>query len=171
MAAPSGAETSVALILIPSPGQDFQVLLISRAANPQDPWSGHVALPGGRRDRQDADRTATAIRETREETGIALRRKDLVGELDDLYPRTPTYPELAVRPFVFGLAAKPPTIPGPEVRACFWVSLGALPRAAGTAALPIAGTRTLVPAYRIGSRTVWGITYRILADLLEVLRG
>lgn len=57
------------------------VLFIKRARNPRDPWSGHMALPGGRREAHDDDLLATAIRETHEETGIELDPESLIGRL------------------------------------------------------------------------------------------
>src|SRR5262245_28580055 len=51
---------------------DLGVLLIKRAKREGDPWSGHMALPGGRRDPKDASLIETAAREAREETGVDL---------------------------------------------------------------------------------------------------
>ena len=165
----AAARSSVALILAGARPRDFEVLLMERSTHPRDPWSGHVSLPGGRWQAADRDRSATSIRETQEETGVRLRQEDRLGELDDLCPRTPTYPELVVRPFVFGLRRKPPLAPGPEAAECFWVRLDGLPGAAREATFAIAGQRRRLPAFRIGARTVWGITYRILASVLEML--
>src|SRR3989442_10873051 len=86
-------------------GGGLEALFIRRAQRADDPWSGQVALPGGRRDAGDADLFATAVRETREETGIDLAGAERLGRLDDLYPRTPTLPPVVVRPFVFALVA------------------------------------------------------------------
>jgi 8-oxo-dGTP pyrophosphatase MutT (NUDIX family) len=167
----AGAEdrTSVALILTGARPPDFETLLMERSKNPHDPWSGHVSLPGGRWEAEDPDRLATSIRETREETGVRLRPQDLLGELDDLSPRTSTYPELVVRPFVFGLRRKPALHPGPEAAECFWARLAGLPGAAREETFFIAGKPRRLPAFRIGARAVWGITYRILTSLLEML--
>jgi 8-oxo-dGTP pyrophosphatase MutT (NUDIX family) len=167
---PAGTLTSVALILAPAPAAGLETLLMERAKNPNDPWSGHVSLPGGRWEAEDPDRLSTSIRETREETGVLLRPQDLIGELDDLSPRTPTYPELVVRPFVFGLSRKPALAPGPEAAECFWVRLASLPASIREETFFIAGKPRQLPAFRIGGRTVWGITYRILASLLELLK-
>jgi len=169
--APAAVRTSVALILIPAPRRDFRVLLIERARRAQDPWSGQVALPGGRCEPADADRLATSIRETAEETGVTLRPEDLIGELDDLRPRTATYPDLSVRPFVFTLPGEPATAPSPEAAECFWVGLKDLRGSACTAAFKIAGKPRFLPAFRVDSRIVWGLTYRILTSLLEILAG
>ncbi len=51
---------------------DPEILFIKRAARSGDRWTSHVALPGGKRDPEDADDKATAVRETMEEVGIDL---------------------------------------------------------------------------------------------------
>lgn len=51
---------------------DPEVLFIKRASRVGDRWTGHVALPGGRRDLEDADDEAAAVRESMEEVGIDL---------------------------------------------------------------------------------------------------
>jgi 8-oxo-dGTP pyrophosphatase MutT (NUDIX family) len=144
---------------------------MERAQRPNDPWSGHISLPGGRRENYDRDRLDTAIRETWEETGVRLQRTDLIAALDDLQPRTPTYPNISVRPFVFALPKKPKVRPGPEAVSCFWVNLRSLMQKAGIATVQIADRPAQVPAFRIGKRLVWGITYRILDGLLRIGAG
>lgn len=54
---------------------DPEVLFIKRAARANDRWTSHVALPGGKRDPEDDDDKATAIRETWEEVGFDLNAK------------------------------------------------------------------------------------------------
>ena len=95
---------AVAVVLVPSPDA---VLLIRRAERSGDPWSGHMALPGGRREDIDLDLIATAVRETWEEVGLTLTHADLLGSLDDVVPRTPVLPPIAVRPYVFSLPERP----------------------------------------------------------------
>src|SRR5207244_5573124 len=82
-AAPGASPAAVALILLEGP-QGLETLLIRRAERADDPWSGQVALPGGRRDPADGDLLVTAIRETRAETGVDLSAADRLGVLDDL---------------------------------------------------------------------------------------
>jgi 8-oxo-dGTP pyrophosphatase MutT (NUDIX family) len=160
---------AVAVVLAPSPDA---VLLIRRAERAGDPWSGHMALPGGRRDPQDEDLIATAVRETFEEVGLRLDRTDLLGGLDDVVPRTPVLPPIAVRPFVFGLAERPPLTPNPEVAAVRWVHVDHLlhPETYHSARLEIRGEPRDFPAYRVDEAIVWGMTERILTGLLAQLR-
>jgi 8-oxo-dGTP pyrophosphatase MutT (NUDIX family) len=161
---------AVALVLVPSPDA---VLLIRRAERVGDPWSGHMALPGGRRDPQDHDLIATAVRETFEEVGLRLDRADLLGGLDDVVPRNPVLPPIAVRPLVFGLAERPPLTPNPEVAAVRWVHVDHLlhPETYHSARLEIRGEPREFPAYRVDDSIVWGMTERILTGLLAQLRA
>jgi 8-oxo-dGTP pyrophosphatase MutT (NUDIX family) len=161
---------AVAVVLVPSPDA---VLLIRRAERAGDPWSGHMALPGGRRDPADQDLVATAVRETFEEVGLRLDRGDLLGGLDDVVPRTPVLPPIAVRPFVFGLADRPEVTPNPEVAGVRWVHLDHLlhPETYHSARLEIRGEPREFPAYRVDESIVWGMTERILTGLLAQLRA
>jgi 8-oxo-dGTP pyrophosphatase MutT (NUDIX family) len=161
---------AVAVVLVPSPDA---VLLIRRAERAGDPWSGHMALPGGRRDPDDDDLVGTAVRETFEEVGLRLDRAELLGGLDDVVPRTQVLPPIAVRPFVFGLTERPPLTPNPEVAAVRWVHLDHLlhPETYHSARLEIRGEPREFPAYRVDESIVWGMTERILTGLLVQLRG
>ena len=112
--APDARPAAVALVLLEGP-QGLEILLIRRAERADDPWSGQIALPGGRYDVGDRDLFATAVRETREETGVDLSAAERLGVLDDLYPRTPTLPPVVVRPFVFALSTRAGLVPSDEV--------------------------------------------------------
>jgi 8-oxo-dGTP pyrophosphatase MutT (NUDIX family) len=166
---PSLIWAAVAVVLVPSPDA---VLLIRRAERAGDPWSGHMALPGGRRESEDADLVETAIRETFEEVGLELTRSDLLGGLDDVVPRTPVLPPIAVRPFVFLLPRRPPLTPNPEVASARWVQLDHLlhPETYHSARLEIRGEPRDFPAYRVEESIVWGMTERIVTALLGQLR-
>jgi len=169
-----GGDTSllwaaVAVVLVPSPDA---VLLIRRAERAGDPWSGQMALPGGRREAADEDLIATAVRETLEEVGLPLVQSDLLGGLDDVVPRTPVLPPVAVRPYVFVLPERPSLIPNPEVAAVRWVHLDQLlhPETYHSVRLEIRGEHRDVAAYQVEEATIWGMTERILTSLLQQLR-
>jgi 8-oxo-dGTP pyrophosphatase MutT (NUDIX family) len=159
----------VALVLVPSPDA---LLLIRRAERAGDPWSGHMALPGGRREPADDDLVTTAIRETAEEVGLRLSRADLLGRLDDLVPRIATLPPVAVRPYVFTLPERPALALNDEVASYRWVYLDLLlhPDTYHTVRIDIRGERRDVPAYRLEEAIVWGMTERILSGFLAHIR-
>lgn len=161
---------AVAVILIPDP---LAVLLIRRSEREGDPWSGHVALPGGRAEPEDADLIATAIRETAEEVGIPLDRTSLLGALDDVAPRSRVPSIFTVRPFVFGLDAQPKLQLSAEVASAHWEPLETLMRAEGRGelALTIAGVTRRFPSYQTAAGTLWGMTERVLSETIRRLDG
>lgn len=163
---PDAREAAVALILAPGAGEELELLLIERAERSGDPWSGQMALPGGRREETDDGLLDTARRETWEETGIELPPNSLLGELDDLFPNIKVLPEIVVRPFVFGLEFRPAVIPTREVAAHLWISLLELQQRRRPAEVVIRQEKRKVDAFVLGERVVWGITYRIVATLL-----
>ena len=142
-----------------------------RAVRPGDPWSGQVALPGGRREPRDRDLLATAIRETREETGVDLRRGEPLAVLDDLAPLTRVLPPVVVRPFVFALSRRPALRPNDEVQHAFWVPLDrfAEPGLRREVTLNVRGEERTLPAYVVGEDVIWGMTERILTPFLELV--
>jgi 8-oxo-dGTP pyrophosphatase MutT (NUDIX family) len=134
-----------------------------------------MALPGGRRDDDDPTLASTAIRETREETGVHLPEAEsqgFLGSLPLVAPQSRRLPTMRISPFVF--AVKPETearVASAEVADVHWVSLPELrdPGTRDTVAITFPdGTRSF-PCYRVAGEAVWGLTYRILSDLLERL--
>jgi len=164
---------AVALVLLDDsrPATGLEILLIRRAERPDDPWSGQIAFPGGRYEPDDPDLLATAIRETREETGVDLTSAERLGPLDDLYPRTATLPPVVVRPFVFALVRRPPPlVPSDEVQRAFWLPLSRLGEAGvrRDITLTLRGVERTFPAYLVDDELIWGMTERILTPFIEL---
>ena len=159
---------AVAIVLRRTMDDVVELLLIKRSEREDDPWSGHVALPGGRRDPSDATLQDTAIRETREETGIDLARDGVVlGMLDELRPRTPTLPPIIVTPFVAIVRHDVTIETSDEVALAFWVALTSLedPSLTVESEVSARGASWRVPSYLLGGHIVWGMTERILRNL------
>jgi 8-oxo-dGTP pyrophosphatase MutT (NUDIX family) len=166
-AAPGAMETAVALILAPG-AKGLEALFIRRAERADDPWSGHIALPGGRREPGDADRLATAVRETKEEVGVTLPSSALLGELDDLHPSAARLPPLVISPYVFGFGARPEAGVSAEVSEVLWLPLSELPACEGKTTVTIKGFPVEVPCFDRGGVVIWGLTYRILTGFLKL---
>ena len=166
------ASAAVAAILSPT-GDDLELLLIRRAEREGDPWSGQIALPGGRRSALDDSLEATARRETHEEIGWDLSAGGaLVGQLDELRPRTAVLPSIVVTPFVYFSNTRPALRPNEEVAEVIWAPLRMLgaPELQGEREVNVRGATWRVPSYLVSGHVVWGLTERIVRQLLERAR-
>ncbi len=163
-------EAAVSLVLR---GNDhLELLLIKRARSERDPWSGHMALPGGRRDPVDDTLLDTAVRETLEETGLNLVAEGVhLGHLEHVAPASVRLPSLVIAPFVFGArAGAEARVASREVDQVHWVRVDEL-RAAethGSVDIPLPGGTRAFPCFNVVGDVVWGLTYRILTQFLDV---
>ena len=171
-AEPPTRYAAIALVLRASTAGGPELLMTKRAEAVGDPWSGHIACPGGRMDPTDRDLEHTAMRETWEETGIDLERDGrILGTLDDMSPRTMTLPPIVIRPFVAVVKPDVRIVESPEVAEAFWVPLAAIRTTEqwGRASVPIHGVgEREVDVFRHGGYTVWGLTHRALRQLVEL---
>ncbi|MFT3769362.1 MAG: CoA pyrophosphatase [Minicystis sp.] len=175
MSADPVARAAVAAILRdPGGGRDAEILFIRRAERHGDPWSGHMAFPGGRRDEDDASILATAVRETREEVGLDLEgHGTLLAELPELHAIAHgKRAGLIITPFVFALESDAPlSFAHHEVAEALWTPFGPLARRehAGTMTWEMEGRSLELPCLNVDGRVVWGLTYRMLEMLFEAL--
>ena len=151
-----------------------ELLFIKRAEYPGDPWSGQVAFPGGREEQGDKSLVETAIRETREETGIDLANDGkIIGTLDDLYPRTVRLPAIVVRPFVAVVDAGAALTLSSEVALAFWIPFGSLTHTEAWREDTVfaRGIQINARVFRHQDHVIWGMTERILAQLLQLVES
>lgn len=163
---------AVALLLRPA-ADGPELFFIERAHHPDDPWSGNIGFPGGRRDPVDASLRHTAERETMEEVGIDLSEAVCLGRLSDIVGAN-----LPVRVSCFVYGILKPVIPvlSDEVHDTFWFGLQQLhhPRRQITARVQFGGRILEAPAIDLGlpgKAVLWGITYRLVSQFRELLEG
>jgi 8-oxo-dGTP pyrophosphatase MutT (NUDIX family) len=169
---PGHAEAAVALVLAGA-ASELSLCAIRRAEHPLDPWSGHMALPGGRAAAEDAGPRAAAERETLEEVGIALAETHWIGPLSDVLVRLGGGDSrMVLSPFVYYLGGElVPFALSDEVAEAFWIPLSHLwdPRNTSHQEWERNGARLLYPAIRYRDYAIWGITFRILTLFSDVL--
>ncbi len=165
---------SAVAIVLQEQDAELQVLMIKRAENERDPWSGHMAFPGGRLDPEDVHGFAAAVRETREEIGLALGDDDpCIGRLSELSAARPGRPDgMFVTPYVFYLPRAVSFTPNYEVADVVWIPLSFLQNTNNRKSLSIerGGKRYKLPCYNYGEYCVWGLSLRMLDELMELLR-
>ena len=154
-----------------------EVLFIRRAEHPSDPWSGHMAFPGGRVDPEDASPLAAAVREAHEEIDLDLGAwGEHLGRLSHLMARSHArIMPMVITPHVFTLRQTPPLTPDPrEIQEALWIPLAWLadPENRSTHTLRhVAGIPSRWPCLRYEGRVIWGLTFSMLSELLECLDG
>lgn len=160
-----GRQAAVAVVLHDHPG-DPRVLLMKRAERVGDPWSGHISLPGGGYQSEDASLLVTAIRETHEELGIDLAAARVLGNLEGLYPRSSGPMGIEVTPFVFLVDAPLVPVCGPEALMAFWFPIEQAAAGAFDGTYEYPGASTTFQSWNYEGHVIWGLTMRILGELL-----
>lgn len=166
--------SAVAMILQVRQGE-LHILMIKRAEREGDPWSGHMAFPGGRMDKIDAHGYAVAVRETQEEVGLSLDAQDkCIGRLTDINarPHRGTF-GMAVSPFVFRLEREVQFTPNYEVAEVVWVPLEFLLDTDNREDMvwEYKGVKIPMPCYMYEQRCIWGLSLAMLDELMDLVEG
>lgn len=169
---PVASRAAVAAVLRDgAPG--LEMLFIRRAEHEGDPWSGQMGFPGGRAEPGEDDLSRTAVRETREETGIDLTRDtDRLGRLDEVRAMARMRPmDLAITPFVFRHRSRGEAVLSEEVRSLHWLPLDGIlaPAAQSTMPYDYQGTTVEFPCLRYEGLVIWGLTYRMFSNFRTLL--
>jgi len=172
---PSARRAAVAAVLREGEA-GVEILLIRRTVVEGDPWSGHMAFPGGTSEPEDDDLLHTARRETMEEVGLDLFQPEvqLLGRLDEIQAVGGGVPiGLIVSPFVFRLEGSPVLTANHEVDQVFWAPLDPMHRGDREASLiaEYQGDRYEMSGYQVGEHIVWGLTYYMIQHLLALFTG
>ncbi|HEY1958807.1 MAG TPA: CoA pyrophosphatase [Polyangiaceae bacterium] len=166
----AGLRAAVAAIVRPGPAGE-EMLFIKRADRDGDPWSGHMAFPGGRRQATDATLLETAVRETLEEVGLDLHTcARPIARLPDVAPYSRMPAPLTVTAFVFSLQVPANLTLNHEVAAAVWSPLDPILRGEGATTFRYLreGVPFDLPAFDVEGGVVWGLTYRMIELLREL---
>jgi 8-oxo-dGTP pyrophosphatase MutT (NUDIX family) len=176
--APPSFETSAQAavsLLLQSRAEGLYLLFIHRAHHPRDPWSGHMAFPGGRKNPEDADLCITIHREVKEEVGIDLASQgEYLGRMAELQAMSRgRLVNMTVTPFIYLIAPEAELQPNPaEVQDTIWVPMEFILQDVAESLVyqPITDDISIeVPALLYGGKTIWGMTYRMLREFLELI--
>lgn len=157
-------------MLLRNNNQRTEVLLIRRAEDERDPWSGDLGFPGGKIEDQDGSPRAAAERETCEEIGYQLNDDNYLGQNNDLVG---AYLSVHISCFIYQVKNDIPFKLNDEVVDVFWVPLQTLldPPRNQQLTFFYRGKNRSHPAIKLdewSDRPLWGITYRLLDNFLNL---
>lgn len=169
---PEASEPVPAAVLVPlflaADTREPHVVLTRRRADLRR-HAGEISFPGGRQDAEDADLTATALREAEEEIGLERSQVSLLGELP---PTSTLATNYVIHPFVATVPAGVAwRLSAREVDAVLELPLDALRAGRTRTRMERRGITFETDTYVVGEHLIWGATARILEQLLERLRS
>ncbi len=171
---PDHAQDAGVLILLYPRDEEVHTVFIQRAGRIEaDKHKGQISFPGGKRERDDVNLAASAVRETEEEIGVLRESVRVVRNLTPLYIPVSNF---LVHPFLGITDVLPTFVPQPEeVDDILEVPLRDVfdPARRRRIDIPIHAGLTLqdVPYYDLGGQVVWGATAMILSEFQTWLEG
>jgi 8-oxo-dGTP pyrophosphatase MutT (NUDIX family) len=157
-------------ILIAGAKQNLSICFIRRAKWEGDPWSEHIAFPGGSR-AADEDALQTLRRELKEEIGWVVEDRQRPVRLPQLRIRLAGRERLLLLDaFVYRVEGAPPALRcGPEVESAFWIPVAELWSLNNLDhhTLGDGGEMLVYPAVRTSQGIIFGITLRVLTLLSD----
>jgi len=157
------------LIPVRSHTSGLSVLLTQRSAELKH-HAGQVSFPGGRMEQSDTDIEATALRETREEIGIAEEQVSIIGYLETM----PTVTGYAVTPVV-GLVdgAVELTLDTTEVEYSFEVPLDFLMNADNQRMVERhwQGLSFSMVEFHYEGQRIWGVTAQMILRFVNIIKN
>ena len=155
-----------AVLLAITSGKKPEIILTRRTSHLKS-HPGQVAFPGGKRDAEDFDLYATALREAKEEIGLNPQQVQPLGALSDVVSlhgiKVTPYVALVPEKLDFCLCED-------ELDAIFQVPISWLledPRS-HTDVIQVADTKLYVPSYSFNEFTIWGLSAIMLVEFLQV---
>ena len=163
-------KAAVMMLLYPNFKKELCFCLIQRTTY-NGKHSGQISFPGGKKEEEDIDFWATALRESQEEVGVNPEKVQLITTLSSIYippSNFYVYPYLAYTNQCPDFVAEEG-----EVDHVIEVPLVDLLKESAIQNEPITSSYTsevIVPMFVFGTYRVWGATAMILSEAREMIR-
>ena len=163
-------KAAVMMLLYPNKDKELCFCLIQRTTY-NGKHSGQISFPGGKKEEEDIDFWATALRESQEEVGVNPEEVQLITALSSTYiPPSNFY----VYPYMAYISRRPDFVAEEgEVDHVIEVPLTDLLKESTVQNGPITtsyASEVIVPMFIFGTYRVWGATAMILSEAREIFR-
>lgn len=162
-------ESAVLILLYEKNGETYTVFTQRHVYN--GAHSGQISLPGGKREQEDINFEATALRETEEEVGVTRKSIEVLGRLSWLYVPPSNF---IIHPIIGVLSGEPKFVAEEsEVSEIIEVPLNYLLDSTNVTSINIKRAQPKfefdTPAFTYGSHEIWGATAMIMSEFLDII--
>ena len=159
-----GTKLSSVLIII---FEDSPKILMIKKPITMKHHGGEIAFPGGKISNEDDDLLDTAIRETFEETGIRVKREDIIGQLK---PVTTLNSGFTILPFICILDEIKNLTPNSEVDEFLEIPLMSFLQTLAEDSDPEHNSIQEMYVFRFEKHLIWGASARMLKQITTKLK-
>ena len=161
----SEAHANVASVLIIIYGTEAKFIMTKKSSHLRI-HAGEIAFPGGKRDYGDPDLLHTALRETREEIGLHIRRDDIIG---NLVPVRTLNSNFIILPYVCLLDDVVGIMHNNEVEQVLHIPAGEFLQTQQADTDPAHTKAGDMYRFRFKEHTVWGASARMLKQISDAV--
>lgn len=126
--------------------------------------AGEISFPGGKLDPEDSNLLDTALRETREEIGLNLRKDQIIGQLDPVITLNSGF---TILPFVSVVDEIPPLSANAEVEKIFHIPLEPFLKTMANDPDPSHNLIQEMFTFEYEGQIVWGASARVLKQIVD----
>ena len=159
-------ETKLSSVLIIIFQDSPKILMIKKPVTMKH-HGGEIAFPGGKISNEDDDLLDTAIRETFEETGIIVKREDVIGQLK---PVTTLNSGFTILPFICVLDKVKNLTPNSEVDEFLEIPLMPFLQTLADDSDPKHNSIQEMHTFTFEKHLIWGASARMLKQIVTKLR-
>ena len=156
-------KTKLSSILIIIFDKSPKILMIKKPIT-MNYHGGEIAFPGGKISKEDDDLLDTAIRETKEETGITIGREQIIGQLN---PVTTLNSGFTILPFVCILNEINELKPNSEVEEFLKIPLDSFLQTLANDSNPEHNSIQEMYVLTFKNNVIWGATARMIKQITE----
>ena len=162
----SDGKNKLASVLIIIYGDKPEILMTKKPITLTQ-HGGEISFPGGKMSELDNDLLDTALRETKEETGLKISRDDVVGQLKQVITLNSGF---TIVPFICILNGIGQLVPNSEVESFLHIPLLSFLETLENDLDPKHNSIQEMYTYTFEKNLIWGASARMLKQITDILK-